>query len=77
MFVELPSSKHNKVVNFLYCDKTIHIPLFDAENIPLFTALLCHIRVIYNVEKPISIKTKQNKTKHQVLVQCGLHWNLC
>ena len=41
-------------------DKTIHIPVFDAEKIPVFTALLCHIRIRYKMEKHISIK--KNKT---------------
>ena len=34
----------------------MHIPVFDAEKIPIFTALLCHIRIRYNVEKHISIQ---------------------
>ena len=57
MLGDLLLSKHNKVVNLFYIvDKTMHIPVFDAEKIPIFTALLCHIRIRYNVEKHISIE---------------------
>ena len=46
---------------------------FDIlEEIPVFTALLCHIRIRYIVEKHISIK---KIIKHQVLVQCGTMWS--
>lgn len=74
MFFELPLSKHKKVVNFLYCDKTIPIPLVNAEKIQVFTALPCHMRIKYNVQKHTSINPPPPPTpKHQVLVQCCVH----
>ena len=57
MLGDLPLSKHNRVVNLFYIvDKTMHFLCLMQEKIPIFTALLCHIRIRYNVGKHIWIK---------------------
>ena len=47
--------------NLAFLMQCKYIPVFGAEIIPVFTALLCHIiRIRYKVEKHISIQ--KNKT---------------
>ena len=61
MLGDLPLSKHNKIVNLiiLWTKEFLFLCLMQKK-IPVFTALLCRIRIKYKVEKHISIQ--KNKT---------------